>query len=799
MRRRLVVAIAAATVVGTGAVVVNGAADAAPVAPQQAAQAAADHADEVVSPLEEKRRALRQEGLAKVLSGEASAEKRGASTVVKVGTAASAKNKSTGKKGVDQYVELAREKTDKIFVVLAEFGDERHPDFPDKDTNPNVPGPARYDGPRHNQIAKPNRAVDNKTIWQADYSKKHFEDMYFAQGANTESLKTFYEKASSGRYSVEGQVTDWVKVKYNEARYGRSDGYPCPGRICGNSWYLVSDALQQWVTDRKAAGATDASIKADLASYDTWDRYDFDGDGDFNEPDGYLDHFQIVHAGGDQSDADPAQGEDAIWAHRWYAFSSNTTGPVNNKLGGVQIGTTGLWVGDYTMQPENGGLGVFAHEYGHDLGLPDHYDTVGPGGAQENGINWWSLMGQSRVSNTNEAIGLRANDLSAWDKLQLGWLDYETVVAGQDKKIDLGPGAYNTDKAQGVVVVLPDKQVSTSYGTPFAGTKMWWSSKGDNLSNSLTRSVNLTGKTSAELKLKARYDIEDCDCDFLFVEASTDGGANWTALDGVANGKPFTRDAVGTPAITNTTNNAWVDVAVPLTSLAGKDAQIRLRYRTDGGVALDGFFADEISVVADGAPLFTDGAEAGNNGWTPAGFRITTGTETANYDHFYVASNRTYTGYDKYLQPGPYDYGDPSRPNWATRFPYQDGLLVTYWDTSQPDNNASVHPGEGLLSVVDSHPEPIYNLQGQAWRPRVAGYDAPFSLQKSDSFTLYAGGRASYIRGTEAQPLFDDTKSYFNAAQPTAGVKLPAAGVSIKVLKQEGTSLQIRVFPSKKK
>ena len=32
---------------------------------------------------------------------------------------------------------------------------------------------------------------------------------------------------------------------------------------------------------------------------------------------------------------------------------------------------TGIWVGDYTIQPENGGLGVFAHEFGHDLGLPD--------------------------------------------------------------------------------------------------------------------------------------------------------------------------------------------------------------------------------------------------------------------------------------------------------------------------------------------------------------------------------------------------------------------------------------------
>ncbi|MER6693333.1 immune inhibitor A domain-containing protein, partial [Streptomyces minutiscleroticus] len=36
----------------------------------------------------------------------------------------------------------------------------------------------------------------------------------------------------------------------------------------------------------------------------------------------------------------------------------------------VRLPGCGIWVGDYTIQPENGGLGVFAHEYGHDLGLP---------------------------------------------------------------------------------------------------------------------------------------------------------------------------------------------------------------------------------------------------------------------------------------------------------------------------------------------------------------------------------------------------------------------------------------------
>ncbi len=124
------------------------------------------------------------------------------------------------------------------------------------------------------------------------------------------------------------------------------------------------------------------------------------------------------------------------------------------------------------MQPENGGLSVIAHEYGHDLGLPDHYDTSGPPAGSENPVNWWTLMAQSRVSAPGDnAIGSRAADLSAWDKLQLGWLDYEIVVPGQRRTLELGPHEYNSKKPQAAVVVLPDKTVTTDLGAPFAGVQ----------------------------------------------------------------------------------------------------------------------------------------------------------------------------------------------------------------------------------------------------------------------------------------------------------------------------------------
>jgi immune inhibitor A len=790
VQRRILVGLTSAALIAAGLATSGTAAQAAPPAGDTAKTTAAP-VDDLPNPAEEKRRALRQEALADVLSGDKKAEKRGGSTVVKMGQKPAAKNKAKNKRGkVDQYVELSREKTDRIFVVLAEFGNERHPNYPDRDTDPNTAGPTKFDGPLHNEIPAPNRAVDNSTIWQADYNQQHFQELYFSTDPGVDSVANYYSKQSSGRYSVEGYVTDWVKVKYNEARYGRSNGYPCPDNICSNSYALVADGVNQWYNDQIAAGKSVAEVKAQLAQYDVWDRNDYDGDGNFDEPDGYIDHFQIVHAGGDQADGDPIQGEDAVWSHRSFAFSNTTTGPEGNLQGGTQIGTTGIWVGDYTMQPENGGIGVFAHEYGHDLGLPDLYDFSGSGG--QNHVNWWSLMAQQRVSGPGEVLGSRVNDMDPWSKLQLGWLDYEVVVAGQTKTLELGPHEYNSKKAQGVVVVLPDKAVQFQYGAPAAGANQWWSTKGDDIDTSMTRTVDLTGKTSAALDLQARYDIE-LDFDYLYVQASVDGGATWQTLDGTVDGTPFSRDADNQPALTGSSGGAWQDMHVSLDSLAGKTAQLRFRYKTDGAVAENGFFADEISITADGQQVFADGAESGTNGWTLDGFRTTQQTETVMFDNFYIASHRTYQSYDQYMKTGPYNVGDPKKPDWVEHFPYETGLGVWYWDTSYDDNNTSQHQGSGIALPVDAHPAPIYNLEGLPWRERIAGYDAPFSLEKADSFTLHVNGKPSYIRGQDAVPVFDDTKKFWYAEQPNAGVKLPATGTTIRVVSEDGTTMKVKV------
>ncbi|MET7485969.1 immune inhibitor A domain-containing protein [Streptomyces sp. NPDC005538] len=722
-------------------------------------------------PLSKTQDAQRQEALNQVIAGKASVKDRDGSKVVQL--------KSKG--GKSKYVELGREKTDKIFTILVEFGDQ---------VDTRYGGTA---GPLHNQIAAPDRAKDNSTAWQADYNQAHFQDLYFGTGKNTESLKKYYEKQSSGRYSVDGEVTDWVKVPYNEARYGSN-------KASTGAWYAVQDGVNAWVAQREAAGDTAAEIKTELAQFDQWDRYDYDGDGDFNEPDGYIDHFQIVHAGEDESAGGGAQGEDAIWAHRWYAFGTDagSTGPDTNKLGGTQVGDTGVWVGDYTIQPENGGLGVYAHEYGHDLGLPDEYDTAGG----ENSTGFWTLMSSgSWLGTGKDAIGDLPGDMNAWDKLQLGWLDYDVAKAGTKSKHTLGVAEYNTKNPQALVVQLPEKAVTTDVVAPAQGATQWWSGSGNDLSNTLSRSVDLTGKSSAALTLDGWYDAEQ-DYDFLYTEVSTDGGTSWTPIDGkLADGSAIPRDGSGNPALTGTAA-AYQKLTYPLDAYAGQKIDVRFRYQTDSGVAQKGFAADEITVTADGAALFSDNAESADAAWTAKGFSRIGASFTDDYAQYYIAENRQYVSYDKVLKVGPYNFGfSTTRPDWVEHYAYQNGLLIWKWDTSQTDDNTSAHAGEGLILPIDSHPKQLKWSDGTLMRNRVQAYDSPFSLYRTDSMTLHNADVATKVKSQPGVPVFDDgTSTYYDTSNPTAGVKITDTNTRIKIVKEplNGSTVSVQVGPSVK-
>jgi immune inhibitor A len=730
---------------------------------------ATPRSDNLTSPPQSQQAALVQKGLALKASGAVGAD----ASTVKIGRGAKAK-----------YVQLAQTGHSDIFVILAQFGNQINP------TTGGTPGPLA------NQIPKPDRTVDNTTIWfDGGYTPMHYQQLYFDHTPGANSVTNYYQLQSSGRFNFDGAVTDWVTVPFNEARYGTD---LCGSTVCTTVWSLLRDAADQWVVDQLASGKTIDQIKAYLAQFDSEDRYDYNHNGNFEEPDGYIDHFQLIHAGEGEETGGGAQGADAIWSHRWYSFQQfiGTRGPANGFLnGGFEIGAskghpTGFWVGDYVMENENAGVGVVAHETGHDYGLPDEYDTSGSGEAPS---AWWTIMSQGSYGNDGKnGIGNRPVDFNAWDKFQLGWLNYRVVDPFADGKseLKLGPSEYNTADAQGVIVKLPKKQVDTTLGKPTEGTHAAYSGTGDNFDSTATRSVPVPS-TGATLSFDAWYDMEQ-DWDYTFVEVSTDNGATWHDVktshsDDAANDQSgFNSDGTGISGTsgagrlddwyTGRPAPAWVNVTADLSAYAGKTVLLRFEYVTDGASHGQGFEFDNLKLGT-----FTDGLESDANWTFDGGFHLTTGVDSNMFDNYYVVENRQYVGYDTGLVTSPYNFFDQFRPNWVEKYPYDDGVLVSYWDTSQGDNNTGEHPGSGLILPIDQHQTVIRKDDGSPARTRIQVYDATLSTTPTRSFYLHNGatGGTYRVRSEFGIRRFDDRNSYWNPEIPDTGVKTPGWGVVI--------------------
>ncbi|WP_369370271.1 immune inhibitor A domain-containing protein [Promicromonospora sp. Populi] len=724
-------------------------------APQQAVPAQEDNRPDALA---EKQTEKRQTAVDMVATGEAQVETRGSgkhqSRVVEISPR--------------EYVEYGVEETAQLFSILVGFGDQVDERYPEATA-----------GPVQNQIPEPKRR-DNSTYWEADFSRDHYMEMFFTglEDQDGESFAGIYDEMSSGRFDLQGDVSDWVTVPYSSASYGTTESGTDMTRF-------VQDSADAWYEQQVAAGKTAAEIDAYLQSFDVWDRYDADGDGITAEADGYIDHFQAIHAGEGEEAGAP---ESAIWSHRWSVNQGGlgTDGPAAfAKLGGIKVGDSDIWIRDYTTEPENGGLGVFAHEFGHDLGLPDYYDTAGG----ENGTGFWNLMSSgSWLGHGDGTIGTSPDHMGATEKLFLGWLDYETVEAGARERVNLGPSYHATTRAQAAVVNLPDgvEQVDVEVA-PFDG-QFVYSSTGNNLNNTLA-SPAFTVPADATLTAQVQYAIEE-GYDYAFAEISTDGGSTWTALP---NNLSTDDDPNGTNpggGITGTSAGAWVELSADLSAYAGDTASVRFRYSSDGGANEKGLLVDDVAVGDALSEDFEDFAD-----WTTDGFLTVgaDGTYEVNYTHYYVAENRVYGGYDQTLKTGPYNFGwSFTSPDQVEHYAYQDGLLIWYVNSLYGDNNTSQHEGGGEALPVDARPQILTWSDGTLARNRIQSFDATFGLQKTDTLSLHrqvsATSLTTLVLGKQRQvSTFDDTnpEAYWNPDNPRHSVKVGGTGTTIKVVSQD--------------
>jgi immune inhibitor A len=641
----------------------------------------------------------------------------------------------------------------RLLTILVEFDENANDDFTDQmvptfwGSSECMPGNVQ-NGPLHNNIPDPAEASqpDNNTMWVEDFSSEHFNTMLFTEEGITErvrpdltgpdgrpgidisgyTMKNMYEEMSRDAYTVSGEATPWVKVPHSEAWYGAQRCFlNDEGEWEAGAYQTMNGHPDNPIGPGQLpidAVAKLAEMQPDFpwADYDIEDQGDADGDGNLLEPDGVIDHVVLVHAGEDKSGGGGEQGTYAIWAHS------------SDVPGGAPIPGTDLRLSNYIVQPEDSGVGVFAHEYGHDLGLPDLYDTASGG---DSDVDFWDLM--SSGSHSGPIFQSMPTHMGIWDKWVLGWVDPVEVNPGDEKlAVKVGQASRPFRGTEdGVKINLPDKQIEL--GEPHSGEAMWYTGSDQSWADvRLNRTLDVPADPT--FSFWADYSIE-ADWDYGFVEVSTDGGTTWdeqkvfddggtevTTPDGYADPNGRMAD-YGTKkyGLTGTTEG-WAHLNVDLSAFAGQTVQLRLRYATDAAFEDRGWFSDDFELTSGTEVVWSDDVESGEAGWTPEvstftdstgnGWHIYSGSSVQ--EHFYLVEWRNLDGFDEGLKYG-YDstYAAPQTDAWKVeKIAYNaPGMLVWYRDTTfgrqnHVLNNLSELPSTGAkggLLLVDSHFDPL--------------------------------------------------------------------------------------------
>ena len=138
-----------------------------------------------------------------------------------------------------------------------------------------------------------------------------------------------------------------------------------------------------------------------------------------------------------------------------------------------------------------------------------------------------------------------------------------------------------------------------------AGARSFFSTSSNGLCVSLEAGpLTLTFGESSQLTFWTVWDIE-ATYDGGIVQVSTDGGATWTQLtpnggypDTITHsGNACLAMPPGTPAFSSVNQLTWQQRSVDLSAYAGQTLHIAFRYGTDGGVAEEGWYVDDLTLT----------------------------------------------------------------------------------------------------------------------------------------------------------------------------------------------------------
>ena len=228
------------------------------------------------------------------------------------------------------------------------------------------------------------------------------QDIIDAMLTGNESVGQYFRDQSNGMYEPDFEVFGIYTLSQNREYYG---GHQGNDNDKGLGW-LVTEACQLATADGVA-----------FSPYDT-------------NNDDYCDVVIVIYAGVGEAQASWIHPE-AVWPCNWslsaaYYYGSGGNGAFRPSSGDPIVDNFAVFNELYGSN-DNGttidGIGTFAHEFGHCLGLPDFYDT---GDGDHYGLGDWDIMCMGCYNND----GFTPPGYSAYEKNFMGWIELITPNPG---------------------------------------------------------------------------------------------------------------------------------------------------------------------------------------------------------------------------------------------------------------------------------------------------------------------------------------------------------------------------------
>jgi M6 family metalloprotease-like protein len=237
------------------------------------------------------------------------------------------------------------------------------------------------------------------------------------------SFKSYYAQSSFGQLTINVDVMGWYMAQNGHKYYSDSAGDPRAAKLA-----------------REAVDAAELG-GANFANYD-------------NDNDGSVDGILVVHAG-PGAEATALNRDRYVWSHRW-VMSAGSSVP-----GGGSVTYDGKMINDYMINPETRGslavprlvgIGVFAHEFGHNLGLPDLYDTDPSNGDSEGIGNWGLMAGGTWLGGEH-----RPGGFCAWAKEELGWITPTVLASNATGTFSINPASTTQNDVYKITTSNPSE------------------------------------------------------------------------------------------------------------------------------------------------------------------------------------------------------------------------------------------------------------------------------------------------------------------------------------------------------